>query len=316
MTYVLSLLLGVFTVVELNCENLFDCQHDSLKHDEQFLPTSDYHWTSHRYWTKVNRIGQTILSCGESANGWSLPDMVGLCEVENDSCLIALTRRSLLRHARYEYVMTHSPDERGIDVALLYSPFSFQLLDWHAIPIHPVKDMRPTRDVLYAKGRVVTGDTLHVFVVHAPSRMGGESFTRSHRRIVGDILLQTIDSIRLVSTRPRILVMGDFNDYSSDKNILRLVQSGLVEVSANAKGTHGAKATYRFRGEWGSLDHIFLDKSSAALVQECYVHDVPFLLEKDEKYGGVKPRRNYQGPRCLNGFSDHLPLVMRINWQK
>ena len=119
MTYVLSLLLGIFTVVELNCENLFDCQHDSLKHDEQFLPTSDYHWTLHRYWTKINRIGQTILSCGESTNGWSLPDMVGLCEVENDSCLIALTRRSLLRHARYEYVMTHSPDERGIDVALL-----------------------------------------------------------------------------------------------------------------------------------------------------------------------------------------------------
>ena len=176
--------------------------------------------------------------------------------------------------------------------------------------------MRPTRDVLYAKGRVVTGDTLHVFVVHAPSRMGGEPFTRSHRRIVGDILLQTIDSIWSVSTRPRILVMGDFNDYSSDENILRLVQSGLVEVSANAKGTHGAKATYRFWGEWGSLDHIFLDKSSAALVQECYVHDAPFLLEKDEKYGGVKPRRNYQGPRYLNGFSDHLPLVMRISWQK
>ena len=87
-------------------------------------------------------------------------------------------------------------------------------------------------------------------------------------------------------------------------------------MSANAKGTNGAKATYRFRGEWGSLDHIFLDKSSAALVQECYVHDAPFLLEKDEKYGGVKPRRNYQGPRNLNGFSDHLPLVMRINWQK
>ena len=40
-----------------------------------------------------------------------------------------------------------------------------------------------------------------------------------------------------------------------------------------------------------------------------FLHDAPFLLEPDEKYGGVKPRRNYLGPRYLNGFSDHLPLV-------
>ena len=138
MTYLLSLLLGVFTVIELNCENLFDCRHDSLKHDEQFLPSSDYHWTPNRYWKKVNRIGQTILSCGESNDGWSLPDLVALCEVENDSCLVDLTKRSLLRKARYDYVMTHSPDERGIDVALLYSPFTFQLLQSYSIRIHPM----------------------------------------------------------------------------------------------------------------------------------------------------------------------------------
>src|SRR3712207_8786524 len=41
----------------------------------------------------------------------------------NDSVLTDLTKKSLLRNARYEYVMTDSPDERGIDVALLYSPF-------------------------------------------------------------------------------------------------------------------------------------------------------------------------------------------------
>lgn len=312
--FLLYLMMSVFTVVELNCENFFDCQHDSLKHDEQFLPTSVYHWTPHRYWTKVNRIGQTIISCGENENGWQLPDLVGLCEVENDSCLIALTKRSLLRHARYEYVMTNSPDERGIDVALLYSPFSFRLLHWHAIRVQPLPQMRPTRDILYAKGKIVTDDTLHVFVLHAPSRMGGETFTRQHRRSVCNTLLQTIDSIRQASAHPRFLVMGDFNDYSHDKNIQLLVEYGLKEVSANAKGNNGAKATYRFRGEWGSLDHIFLDALSAQAVQKCYIHDASFLLEKDEKYGGVKPHRNYQGPRYLNGFSDHLPLVLQLNW--
>ena len=39
------LLISLFTFVELNCENLFDCQHDSLKNDIEFLPVSYTHLT-------------------------------------------------------------------------------------------------------------------------------------------------------------------------------------------------------------------------------------------------------------------------------
>ena len=42
-----------------------------------------------------------------------VPDFVALCEVENDSVLFDLTRRSALRGVNYDYVMTDSPDERG-----------------------------------------------------------------------------------------------------------------------------------------------------------------------------------------------------------
>ena len=59
--------------------------------------------------------------------------------------------------------MTDSPDERGIDVALLYSPFSFALISYHSIRIAPPKGFRPTRDILYACGQLISGDTLHVF---------------------------------------------------------------------------------------------------------------------------------------------------------
>ena len=35
----MSLLLTLlFTIVSYNCENLFDCRHDSLKNDYEFLP--------------------------------------------------------------------------------------------------------------------------------------------------------------------------------------------------------------------------------------------------------------------------------------
>lgn len=303
------LLICLFTFVELNCENLFDTQHDSLKHDEEFLPASAAHWTPYRYWRKLNRIGQDILSCGDMDSTQVVPDLVALTEVENDSVLSDLTKRSLLRNADYEYVMTNSPDERGIDVALLYSPFSFGLIGHHAIRITPPKGHRPTRDILYVCGQLITGDTLHVFVVHAPSRAGGERATRPYRLKVARHLLQAVDSVYARSPHALIVAAGDFNDYSSDPALQLLSAHGLTDVSANSRGKHGAGGTYRYHGLWRSLDHIFCNAAVAGLLVECHVNDAPFLLEPDEKYGGMKPRRNYLGPRYLDGFSDHLPLV-------
>lgn len=132
---ILSLILTIFTVVELNCENMFDCQHDSLKNDTEWTVDGENHWTFKRYWRKLNRTAQTIIACGGDGTDWMLPDLVALCEVENDTTMRDLTQRSLLRKARYEYVMTSSPDMRGIDVALLYSPFSFRLINSHALRI-------------------------------------------------------------------------------------------------------------------------------------------------------------------------------------
>ena len=309
------LLISLFTFVELNCENLFDCQHDSLKNDTEFLPDGAYHWTRTRYWQKLDRIGQTILSCGVKKQSWQLPDMVALCEVENDSVLHDLTRRSLLRNARYDYVMTNSPDERGIDVALMYSPYSFRLIGSHSVRVKPIKGMRPTRDILYASGVIASGDTLHVIVAHLPSRRGGEKFSRPFRMAAARQVADVIDSIyNNVSAEAKIIVAGDFNDYSNSESLQLLRSKRMVEVSQGAKGHNGAKGTYRYQGLWGSLDHILASSNLADCLAECYINDADFLIERDEKYGGVKPRRNYLGPRYLNGFSDHLPLVARFQW--
>ena len=309
------LLISLFTFVELNCENLFDCRHDSLKNDTEFLPDGAYHWTRTRYWQKLDRIGQTILSCGVKEQTWQLPDMVALCEVENDSVLHDLTRRSLLRNARYDYVMTNSPDERGIDVALMYSPYSFRLIGSHSVRVKPIKGMRPTRDILYASGVTASGDTLHVIVAHLPSRRGGEKYSRPFRMMAARQVAAVIDSIyNKVSAEAKIIVAGDFNDYSNSESLQLLCSKRMTEVSQGAKGCNGAKGTYRYQGLWGSIDHILVSRPLADILTECYVNDAEFLIERDEKYGGVKPRRNYLGPRYLNGFSDHLPLVARFKW--
>ncbi len=308
-----TLLLSSFlTFVELNCENLFDCRHDSLKNDTEFLPTSGRQWTPRRYWRKLDNIGRTVIACSTDTVSYQLPDLVALVEVENDSCLYDLTHRSLLRGAGYEYVMTCSPDERGLDVALLYQPLSFLLLQHYPLRIEPLEGMRPTRDILYVSGRVMSGDTLHVFVVHAPSRYGGELETRPYRRHVMQRLMQSVDSLRTLSPDARILVAGDFNDYVDDASLQYLGEQGLVHVSRTATGRHGARGTYRFQGLWASLDHIFASPVLSAEADMCYVNDQPFLLEEDEKYGGVKPLRTYNGLRYRRGFSDHLPLVARF----
>lgn len=308
LTLILS---SIFTFVELNCENLFDTVHDSLKNDVEFLPEGSYHWTRTRYWRKVNRLSQELLAMGELGKGkdWHLPDLMALCEVENDSVMIALTKRSLLRKAGYEYVMTDSPDERGVDVALMYQPTSFRLLQKESIRIQRLPDTRPTRDILYAKGMLVNDDTLHVFVVHAPSRRGGEEASRPYRLQVASRLAHSVDSLYGLNAHAKILVSGDFNDYDDSPALKKLEGYHLINISKGAKGKNGAKGTYRYHGEWRSLDQILCSPSLAQMNTGCAIGDLPFLLQDDEKYGGKKPYRTYLGPRYLGGYSDHLPLV-------
>lgn len=311
-----ALLLSIlFTFIELNCENLFDTRHDSLKNDLAFTPEGNYRWTRTRYWHKLNHISQELVALGEdSVEGWRLPDMVALCEVENDSVMRDLTRRSLLRRADYEYVMTHSPDERGIDVALLYNPHAFLLLRHDSIRVTPVPGMRPTRDILYASGLTADSDTLHVFVLHTPSRRGGERASRPFRMAVAHRLGCAIDSLMARNREARIIVAGDFNDYADSPAPRYLCARGLENVSSGALGCHGAKGTYRYRGDWRSLDHILCSPVLARKLKACFIGDLPFLLEEDATYGGKRPHRTYLGPRYQQGYSDHLPLVARFEW--
>jgi len=303
----LSLLLtGFLTLVELNCENLFDCKHDTLKQDTEWLPDGKRRWSPARYWRKLNHIGQEILSCQEEG----VPDLVALVEVENDSVLFDLTHRSLLRGAGYEYLMTQSPDVRGIDVALLYQPMTFRPICYDYLDIIPLAGMRPTRDILYVQGGTLKGDTLHVFVVHAPSRYGGDKQTHPNRRLIAERL---IGAIRQLPADAKVIIAGDFNDEATDPALRFLEDNGLHNVTAKATGSHGAKATYRYQGLWQSIDHVFVSGVLLDSVERSFINDAPFLLEEDKKYGGVKPLRTYNGYRYQRGFSDHLPLIVRFN---
>ncbi len=298
------------TFVELNCENLFDYRHDEGKDDSEYLPEATRHWTKKRYWRKLNNIAQELLSTSDEG----IPDLIGLCEIENDSTMHDLVRRSLLRNAGYEYLTTSSPDLRGIDVALLYSPFSFAPIHSYSLRVTPVEKMRPTRDILYACGEIASGDTLHVFVVHLPSRFGGERYSRPFRQAAADRLCEAVDSIYAVSSQPQILIAGDFNDGADSEILQGICRHRLHNLTQQAEAPEGVKGTYRYQGEWESIDHILGSPSISKKVESARIHAPMFLLEEERKYGGFKPRRTYNGMRYQPGYSDHLPLVVRIKW--
>ena len=307
----MSLLLSLlFTIISYNCENLFDCRHDSLKNDTEFLPTSQRHWTFNRYWEKLNNLGRVIQQCGSES---SLPDVAALLEVENDSTLIMLTKASLLKGAGYRYVMTDSPDARGIDIAIVYNPLTFKLESSYAI--RPQIDNILTRDILYAKGIARARDTLHIFAVHAPSRRNGQGATEPLRMQVMRRLMQSVDSIRDTSPDSKIILLGDFNDYSHNRALKEIVKKGFTEVSCGIKGLNydqtKVKGTYKYQGRWNSLDHIFLSDRVMGQVRGCFIYDAQWLLEEDAQ-GGYKPFRTYLGPIYHKGVSDHLPIVLQL----
>lgn len=305
-------------VVFYNVENLFDCQDDPLKDDSEFLPGGMKNWTPHRYRRKLIAVSKVLAAVGENR----MPDLVGLCEVENDSVIRDLTRRSPLRNAGYQYVVTDSPDERGVDVALLYLPGSFRPLSVRHIPI--LGGDRPTRDILHVSGLLATADTLDVFVCHLPSRYGGSRQSEPFRMLAANVLRQAVDSVSRLRQVPRTVVMGDFNDdLSARSSAGRLLGVRLCDdevpleenVLYDLLGKSG-QGSYAYQGRWELIDHLLV---SAPLLQAgqhvcadtagAFVYKPPFLLENDEKYGGKKPFRTHLGGRYLGGYSDHLPVV-------
>lgn len=311
-----------FRAMFYNVENLFDCYHDSLKDDLEYLPESIRAWHYGRYKHKINNIARVITAVGE----WNPPALVGLCEVENEHVLKDLTKYSALKELGYRYIMTNSPDRRGIDVALLWQRGSFRMLGHHAIRVHFKKNNnKPTRDILWASGVIMTGDTLDVVVCHLPSRAGGEKESESARLSVAGILKQLADSLISVRLHPNILIMGDFNDYPQNASVSGILGAVIPHAPVRADSLYNLMAdkkdgTYKYQGEWGILDHwivsgYLLSKENAfyTSAKQAKVCKLSFLLEEDDKYGGKRPYRTYYGMKYIGGYSDHLPISLDFN---
>lgn len=310
-----------FRVMWWNVENLFDTHHDSLKNDREFLPDGIRRWNYRRYKKKLDNLARVITAVGE----WTPPVLVGLCEVENDTVLRDLTRYSALAEQDYRYIITHSADERGIDVALLYQRHRFKPLSHQSIRIGTFnRKSRPTRDILHVCGLLLNNDTVDVILCHLPSRAGGARESEPYRLFAAQKLRNVADSLMKVRTEPKLLLMGDFNDYPENRSITRILGAAAPSAHTTSDNLYHLLArkarqrnfgSYKFQGQWGLLDHLIVSGNLLNTSTHFYtaedkadVFRAPFLLIDDENKGGKQPFRTYYGMRYLGGYSDHLPI--------
>lgn len=303
-------------IVNYNVENLFDYFDDSLTLDDEFLPYQGRFWTKEKYLKKQQQLAQVIMASG----GWEAPGIIGICEIENRYVLETLTRFTLLKRSNYQIIHKESPDERGIDVALLYRAEKFELLDFDFIPISfPFDLASKTRDILYAKGILQNTDTLHLFVNHWPSKFGGEFETEPKRKFVANVLKMKMDSILIHEPKAKIIAMGDFNDDPSAESLHLFVENqDFINLMGGALYQFG---THSFENEWSLIDQFICSRSLLDPTENSFIKrgdvqivDHDFLLTEGS-LGNKRPFRTYQGPRYLGGFSDHLPILLDISFK-
>ena len=284
------------TIISYNVENLFDYEHDTLKNDSSFMPDGMHHWTYYRYQTKLDRIAQVIVNI----SGWESAALVGLCEVENARCLCDLCY--ILKRFHYKYIHYESADERGIDVALLYDSTKVKILNSKSLHVPLKNDL--TRDILYVKALLTSSDTLHTMVCHLPSKLGGTTATDWKRKTAKQVIQQQVDSILQLQPNAKIVVMGDMNN--DPINDIQYLDNLMISSNRVGLGTH------KYQGIWSCLDQFYVSHSLKDIAQAT-IFAPNWLLEEDTKYLDYQPKRTYVGFRYHDGYSDHLPVVLRFS---
>lgn len=311
-----------FTVMSYNIENLFDTINATGKNDEEFTPTGKKEWTAERYQTKLSHLADVIAAVNPDKS--QFPDIVGIVEAENIAVLRDLAAQPQLKDAGYECILEEGPDPRGIDCGLLYNPQTFKYVSHKsfAVKLRPSNDR--TRDILYVKG--LSGkDTLHVFVNHWPSRIGGKEKTENKRAQCADRLKEITDSIIKRDPQCNILIMGDLNDTPDDESVLNILGAKgttqyarlnniMYQLQQTGKGKYG-HGTYYYKGSYDMLDNLIVSNPLLTRTKGFRLYEptgyifAPDFISFKESNGDIAPSRSYSG-KYYGGYSDHYPVYM------
>lgn len=295
------------TVLFYNVENLFDIKDDPATNDQDFLPNSEMAWTEDRYRTKLEHLAEAIAMTDKQ-----LPAFLGLAEVENGAVVKDLAEQKALTKAKYAVVQFDSPDERGIDVALLYKRDDFTLVRSEPLSVD-LRDDR-TRDILHVQ-LSRAGHNYHVFVNHWPSRRGGPEQSEPKRMAAAKVLRVAVEKIKSGPTT-HIIIMGDFNDTPMNNSIQKglgatcgIGSAQLVDLMCVEQPD--GSGSYSYQGEWSYLDQFIVDPLTAKEVENARAFSDQRIMFNHPK-NGPSPDKTYSGGHYKGGYSDHLPIVMRF----
>ena len=322
-----------------NLENLFDTYHDDGKNDYEYLPDGANQWTEAKYTKKLHNMASVIRAIKEDNKVWHA--VLGVSEIENRHVLEDLVIQPEIAEAEFQIVHYDGPDRRGVDVALLYRPSVFKVLESRSIPFTFDSDIRfemtpeeqadfRTRDILMVRG-LLGGEMFAFFVAHLPSRNGGKGGDLRSRG--GEIMYQ--ESMKLMEEFPgiKIVAMGDMNDNPSDESMAYYMRGRekIDEVGPEdffspflsmLKAGYGSLA---YQGEWNIYDILVVNSNLVnaprgtlgiiPIVKDKYygrIFHKPFMTQQEGQYKGT-PFRTSSGGAFIGGYSDHYPTYIVVS---
>ena len=304
-----------------NLENLFDTYHDEGKNDYEYLPDGANEWTDIKYEKKLANMAKVIRAMRDENKAYHA--VLGVSEIEN-------------RHVLEDLV-----DRRGVDVALLYRPELFTVLESKSIPFtfdsdldfgmtKEEQDAFRTRDLLMVRG-MLGGEMFAFFVAHLPSRLGEKSGSLRSRG--GQMMYE--ESVRLMKAYPgiKIVAMGDMNDNPTDDSMFvymhgreKTEEVGPMDFfSPFVSMLKAGYSSLYYRGENNIYDILVVNEALVnapagtlkiqPIVRNRYyarIFNPSFMVQQEGQYAG-QPLRTFSNGAFVNGYSDHFPTYIVVS---
>ncbi len=311
-----------------NLENLFDTIDSPDTYDYEFLPSGKKVWNTERYIKKLNKMADVISQIGDEVVQGG-PHILGVSEIENRLVLEDLVKMPQLLSSNYGIIHYDSPDERGVDVGLLYRKDYFEILHTSS---HVLKfdfdSTDETRAQLVVTG-IYDGDTLNIIVNHWPSRGGGELASRPKRNAAGDLSRFLVDSILMLNTDAKIIVMGDLNDNPDNESVKTHLNSGRNQNKLKGVQLYNpyynifkkGVGTTAYRDAWSMFDQLIISQGLLSENKDRYVYwksnifRKKFIISTEGRYKGY-PKRTFSFDLFQNGYSDHFPVYLFLIKEK
>jgi len=313
-----------------NLENLFDTIDQPEVNDEEFTPNGANLYTASVYLDKLSKLEEVISQIGTDISPDGL-SVIGCAEIENKSVLVDLANQPSLKKRNYQIVHYNSPDQRGIDVALLYNPKYLKVLSSESLNV-PLKSSdgspRYTRYILYVHG-LYNGEHMHFFVNHWPSRRGGEEASAPSRALAAGVARAKIDSIMQEDSNAKVILMGDLNDDPVSPSVARVLgaksDAGKTRPGELFNPWHTyyreGIGTLAYNDAWNLFDQIIISQAFLPREQEGFffqkamIFKKEFMLQTSGRYKGY-PKRTFDFGVYMGGYSDHFPTYLMLLKEK